>query len=725
MTLAPAPPHTARSPRATARPAALHRLGVGCARHPWRVIAGWIVASALVAGLAALAGGSFRDEMTAPGSPSDVATQSLRAGFPDQSRATARVVLTWPGTPDAGVRNAVVTQVTAALAAVPEVDGSRSRVDAAGGAVLLDVRYDSPLADLDAAGLTGATTSAVRAAVPAGVGVAVGGELPESVQGPDGTAEFVGVAVALLVLLLVLRSAWAALLPLLVAGAGLGVGLGLIMLLSAVVSLTSVSPTLASMIGLGIGIDYALFVVARHRIGLADGLRPVDAAGRAVATAGRAVCIAGGAVLLGICGLAFSGVPGFAWMGVATALVVMTTVLAAVTLLPALLRLLGHRVTGRGQSGRRSPGTNADSPRARRWARRVVRRPVLMTVLATAVLLALAAPALGMRLGQNDAGSEAPTSPTRQAYDAVAAAFGPGANGPLVLVAQRDRVTDIDIDALAPGLLATPGVAGVGPVQVSPDGRIAVLTITPTTGPQDAATADLVARIASALPAGMALTGPTAAMLDLTNTLATHLWQVVLAVLVATFLLLLVVFRSVLLAGKAVVVNLLSIGAAYGVMTLAFQTDAGAALIGLSQPVPIAAWAPVVLFAILFGLSMDYEVFLLTAIQEQHEQGAGAADAVVAGLAGTARVIVSAAAIMVAVAAGFALDPGVMIKIIGVGMAAAILLDVTVVRMLLVPAAVAAMGEANWWLPRWLQWLPRRLAHGPDPIVTRPASARP
>ncbi|GAA2009132.1 MMPL family transporter [Nakamurella flavida] len=679
-----------------------------------------MLVATLVAGLAALAGGSFRDEMTAPGSPSDRATQSLRASFPDQSRATARVVLTWPDTPAPGPRDAVVRQVTDALAAVPRIDGSSVRLDGAGRTALIDVRYDAPLADLDAAGLTDATTSVVGEAVPAGVGVAVGGELPESVQGPDGTAELIGVAVALLVLLLVLRSAWAALLPLLVAGAGLGVGLGLIMLLSAVVSLTSVSPTLASMIGLGIGIDYALFIVSRHRSALADGVMPVDAAGRAVVTAGRAVCIAGGAVLLGICGLAFSGVPGFAWMGMATGLVVLTTVLAALTLLPALLGLLGHRVTGRG----RHDADVAESARARRWARRVVRRPVLVAVLATAVLLALAAPALGMRLGQNDAGSEAPSAPTRQAYDAVAQGFGPGANGPLVVVAERDRLSDADIVALTTGLAGTPGVAGVGAVQESPDGNIAVLVLTPTTGPQDAATADLVERVAASLPAGAALTGPTAAMLDLTTTLSAHLWQVVLAVLVATFLLLLVVFRSVLLAAKAVVVNLLSIGAAYGVMTLAFQTEPGAALIGLGQPVPIAAWAPVVLFAILFGLSMDYEVFLLTSIQERHEQGAGAADAVVDGLSGTARVIVSAAAIMVAVAAGFALDPGVMIKIIGVGLAVAILLDVTVVRMLLVPAAVAAMGEANWWLPRGLRWLPRSVAHGAEPGSCPPTAGR-
>jgi putative drug exporter of the RND superfamily len=284
----------------------------------------------------------------------------------------------------------------------------------------------------------------------------------------------------------------------------------------------------------------------------------------------------------------------------------------------------------------------------------------------------------------------------------VAEGFGPGANGPLVAVVDRGRIDAARLGTLRTRITHTSGVDAVSPVTESADGRTAVFQIVPTTAPASAGTQDLAARLRPLLPVGADLTGPTAASLDLTSALAERLWLVILAVLAATFVLLMLVFRSLVLPAKAVIANLLSVAASYGVMTLLFQTATGAALIGLDSTVPIAGWAPMVLFAILFGLSMDYEVFLLSSVREQHDAGLSNRDSVVRGLGASSKIIVCAAAIMIAVAAGFALDSSVTVKIIGVGMGTAILIDVTLVRMVLVPAAMAAFGAANWYHPRWL-----------------------
>jgi len=495
-------------------------------------------------------------------------------------------------------------------------------------------------------------------------------------------------------LLLAFGSAVAAGLPLVIAGVGVGVGTGLITLLAAVVDVNTVSPTLGAMLGLGVGIDYALFIIARHRQGLAAGQTAVEAAAAANSTAGASVVVAGVSVLIGITGLALSGIPSFASMGVAAGLVVLATMAAAITLLPAMLGLLGSRVRAR------SARDSYHSIRAQRFASRVVARPGRWLAVGLLALLALAAPALSIRLGQSDAGSEDAARPTRQAYDMVSAAFGPGANGPLLLVADQGAVPQLG--GLSAQLATMPGVAEVLPAVVAADGGTALVQVIPSSGPSEEATDSLVHRLADRLPDGVDITGPTAAVADMTDTLSSHLWWDILAVLSATFLLLLLVFHSLVVPLKAVLGNLLSVCAAFGILTMAFQTDLGARLMGLPGTIPIVAWAPVVLFAILFGLSMDYEVFMLSAICEQRQSGVTGRAGIVAGLSSTARIIIFAAAIMVAVAVGFALDPSVMVKIIGVGMASAILVDVTLVRMLVVPAAMALLGEGNWYLPRWL-----------------------
>jgi len=676
----------------------LRSIGRACARHPWRTLGAWLAVLAAVIGLSAALGGTLRDQMTVPGTSSDRATGRLLAGFPVEAGARAHVVAAWRGPADP----AAVATAGAALSRLDGVRAVEDRTSPDGRTVMLLVRYHAEIADVPLQRATDQLTAAARPLADSGARVGVGGEVPESIQGPNGVAETVGVVAALVILLLAFGSALAAGLPLVMAGFGLGVGLSLITLLASIVDVNTVSPTLGSMIGLGIGIDYALFIVARHRDALIAGRDPVDAAAEATATAGRSVVFAGGTVLIAITGLAFSGIPSFASMGFAAGLVVLCTVLVSITLLPGLLAAAGHRVFGRRVRRGRRPATSFRSARAERLGRAVVRRPALWLAVSTVALLALAAPALDMRLGQNDAGSERAGRPTRQAYDLVAAAFGSGANGPLAVVVDRGAIAEPGLAALRNRIAATPGVAGVSPVATSPDGTTAVFQAVPTTGPQDERTRDLVRRLQADLPPGADLTGPTAAIVDMTGRLGGRLWLVIGVVLATTYALLVFVFRSVVLPLKAVLTNLLSVSAAYGVMTLAFQTEWGARLVGLGGPVPIAGWAPMVLFAILFGLSMDYEVFLLSRVRERYERTGDNSGSVVAGLADTTRIITSAGAIMVAVALGFALDPSVMVKIVGVGMAAAILIDITITRLLLVPAAMALLGDRNWYLPSWL-----------------------
>ena len=696
----------------------LHRIGGFAARHPWRVLALWGLALVALLAAAGAYGGTLTDDHSLPGTSTQRAQDLLAERFPAAAGTSARVVV---HTTDGPVDPAALAATRSRLLDLRGVSAVAPPVISADGrTTVLPVQYDVPVTDFrDAEGLD----DLQRAAEPlrtAGAQVAFGGEVPDNAQAPDGRAELLGLVAAVVVLLLAFGAVVAAGLPLAVAVVGLVAGSSGITLLAAVTDVGTITPTLATMVGLGVGIDYALFIVTRHRDGLAQGLTVEGAAAVAVGTAGKAVVFAGGTVLLALTGLQFSGLSGFATMGYGTALVVLATVLAAVTLLPALLGLLGMRVfSRRARRSGRLTATASHSPTAARLASAVGRRPVLALVLSATLMSALAAPALGMRLGQSDAGSEPTSSTVRVAHDLVAQAFGPGANGPLVVAVDLERLRAAGLGELADRVAATRGVERVAAPVLSPDGTAAVLTVTPTTGPQDERTESLVHDLRSrVLPAGADITGSTAALIDLSTILSEHLWLVVLAVVGTSLLLLLVAFRSVVVPVKAALMNLLSVSAAYGVMTLAFQTEAGAELLGLPGPVPIAAYVPVLMFAILFGLSMDYEVFLLSRVREEFLRTGDAAGSVVTGLASTARVISSAALIMVAVFAGFALDSVVVIKMIGIGLATAIALDVTVVRLLLVPASMALLGRANWYLPRWMERvLPTVDPHGSEVVL--------
>jgi RND superfamily putative drug exporter len=698
----------------------LYRLGKAAAQRPWRIIATWFVAALLVAGISATVGGPFEDDYTLPGTGSQRATDLLTEHFPAMSGADARVV----AHSDTGVDAEAASIAVDRLRELPHVsDVGPPAISADGRTALISVRYDVPVTELeaDSVELLDSAGEPLRAA---GHQVELGGQVVEQITAPDGRAEMIGVGAALVILLFAFGSFVAAGLPLAIAAVGLAVGSAGVTVLAGLTDVSTSAPTLATMVGLGVGVDYALFVVTRHRNELATGVSIDEAAGRAIASAGQSVVFAGATVLVAISGLAFSGIPGFATMGYAAAIVVFVTVIAAVTLLPALLGIAGRRLYRRGPHVKDwMPRSVAPSRFAARFAGRVGASPLPWLLGSAAVLLGLAAPALGMSIGQGDAGSDPESATERRAYDLVAEAFGPGSNGPLIVAVDLRQTPQAELTAVAADLAVVPGVATVSEPIVSPDGSAAVLTVTPTTSPQDERTVTLLEHLrTTVLPSGAEVTGLTAAMIDMSGIVADHLWAVLGAVLAASLALLLVAFRSVVVAIKASLVNLLSVGAAYGVLTLVFQTKTGAEVVGLPGEVPVPAFVPLFLFAILFGLSMDYHVFLLSSVRDAWLRTGDARNSVTAGLTGTARVITSAALIMVVVFLGFAFDPTVEIKMMGVGLAAAIALDATVVRLVLVPAGMALLGSANWYVPRWLdRFLPRLQVHVPEETTHVPA----
>ncbi|WP_346046032.1 MMPL family transporter [Actinomadura chokoriensis] len=697
----------------------LYRLGRAAASRPWRFVVVWLAIVAAAAGFAGMAGGSLHDDYTLAGTGSQQATDLLRERFPALAGADARVVVHAKSGQVDPAKLAAAAADLRRLPHVSEVGPAQPSPD--GATALMTVRYSVPVTDL----APGETLDRLRSATEglAGYQVEFGGQVPENVTAPGGVAEAIGIVAALVILFLAFGSVVAAGLPLAVALAGLGVGVSGITLAAAVTDVATTAPTLATMVGLGVGIDYALFILTRHREGLAAGLDVPEAAGRAIATAGLSVLFAGFTVLLALSGLVLSRIPVFMTMGFTTGLVVAATVLSALTLLPAVLGLAGRRVLRR-RDRDAGAAITVESPRVRRWAAHVGRHPWPWLLAASVLMLALAAPALGMRTWPSDASSEPASNTVRQAYDLVADAYGPGANGPLVVAVDLEKADRGVLPGLGERLAGTDGVAAVAPPVVSPHRDAAVIMVTPEFGPQDERVTGLVDRIrADALPPGAEITGLTATYVDLSRMLSDRLWPVIGAVVATSFVMLMIVFRSLLAPLKAAAMNLLSIGAAYGVLTAVFQWGWGAEPLGLPHSVPVSSFILLLLFAVLFGVSMDYEVFLLSRVREEWLLHGDARGSVTSGLAATGRVISSAALIMVAVFLGFAADPGLVIKQMGVGLAVAVALDATVVRLVLVPAAMALLGRANWWLPRPLaRVLPEIDLHGgagPAPAAER------
>jgi putative drug exporter of the RND superfamily len=682
----------------------LHRLGGAAAAHPWRVLSAWLVVVTTAVGLSLAWGGTPQDDWNVPGTAAQVGTDLLREEFPDAAGAVDRVVVHDPD--GAAVPQAQVAALTERLGALPHVIAVlEPRVSDDGATVLIDLRYDVPVTDQAIFGELGPLEAAAAPTVEAGLQVAFGGEVPDSAGlTAGGTGEVVGVLVALALLVLTFGSVVAAGLPILVALLGLGVGSSGVLLLAAVTDVSTTAPTVATMVSLGVGIDYALLLVTRHVEGLRAGLGVRDAAAAATANAGRSVVFAGATVLVSLLGLGLAGLQTYASFGTATAIGVVSVMAAALTLVPAALGLAGPRVLPRRVRRGSAVATTTDSrPLAARWAERIGARPLPWALGALLLLLALALPVLDLRIWPADVSAQPEESTTRQAYDLIEEAFGPGANGPFLVAVDLAEVPAAELGELRTRLADVPGVSGVAEPVVAPGGGAAVLVLEPSTAPADERTTALLTHLrADVVPDGVAITGQTPVFADINDLLDERLWVVIGFVVGVSVLLLTLAFRAPVVALKAAVMNLLSIGAAYGVVVAVFSWGWGRQVFGLDQDVPVSSWLPILMFAVAFGLSMDYEVFLLGRVREEWRRTGNARASVVSGLAATGRLISAAAAIMVAVFLGFATEGDLILKQVGAGLAIAILLDATVVRLVLVPATMALLGHWNWWLPRWL-----------------------
>ncbi len=680
----------------------LYRLGRGSAAHPWRTLLAWLVAALAVLTLAGSIGGEPQDDYNVPDARAQVGVDQLREHFPEAGYASAQVVVhdTDGGTPDA----AAVAELGERLTDMPHVlTVSDPRPSADGDTLLIDVRYDVPVTDSDLMSNLDPLEDAVEATRDSGLQVELGGEVPNSAAAPlEGYGEIIGVLAALLILVLALGSIVGAGLPIGVALVGLGISSGGVLLLAAAMDVSTAAPTIAAMVGLGVGIDYALLIAIRHVEYLRRGHEVTDAAGRAVATAGRSVVFAGLTVLISLMGLRFSGLSVYASFGFATAIAVVSVMAAALTLVPALSRLAGRRIIPRKV---RNLPVEAEIERierptlTERWAAKVGRKPLPWAIGAALVMIVLALPVLDLRTWPQDPSTQSTDLTTRKAYDLVAEEYGPGLNAPIQIVVDRDRVTGAETAELARELEARDDIAEVSKPIVSPDGAVTLLNAVPEFSPTDEGATDAVASIRDQVPDGVEVTGQIPIFADIADLLANRLWLVIGFVVAVSVLLLALVFRSVIVPLKAAVMNLLSIGAAYGVMVAVFQWGWGTGMLGLDHAVPVSSWVPMLMFAILFGLSMDYEVFLLSRVREDWEATGDAHGSVVRGLASTGKVISCAAAIMVAVFLGFATEVDVVVKMLGIGMAVAILLDATVIRMVLVPATMSLLGRWNWWVP--------------------------
>ncbi|WP_051426123.1 MMPL family transporter [Jiangella gansuensis] len=724
-------------------PGLLGRLARVSFRNRWRVVAAWLVAIAAAVGLSTAYAGDFAADYSAPGSDSRQAQDLLEARFPTQSGDTVDVVVHADGPVTDPEIQADVTALLDELRGLPHVAAVEDPyavpggISADGDILVARANLDVPNPDAMPVEDTERLIAAADAAERDGLEVALGGQsIALAEQGEIGS-EAIGMAAAAVILLITFGSVVAAGLPLLVAVAGLALSGMLTGLIAAVVDVPDWSTALATMMGIALGIDYVLLMVTRFREWRAAGLETERATVATLDTAGRAVMVAGSTVMVSMLGLFAMGLTfmqGAALVTIAAVLVVMA---AAATLFPALLGFFGSWVDRlRLPWGRRRPATLAAGGHVEpsrawlRWGRLIDRHSIIATVVGVGLLLALAAPFLGVRFGFPDAGNNEADRSSRQAYDLLSEGFGPGANGPLLLVTDLQSPSDTDaLPALGEAVAATDGVAAVLPAAVNPAGDAAMLTVLPDSGPQDAATEDLIHTLRDdVLPAtglDVHVGGVTATSIDSTENTAERLPLLIGGVVTLSMLLLLVSFRSIVIPITAAAMNLLSVAAAYGVVALVLEGGWAGQLIGIDTETPMPAFIPVLVFAVLFGLSMDYEVFLISRMREAWTRTGDNARAIVEGLAGTGRVITAAAAIMIAVFAAFIPSPEVFLKVIGVGMAAAILVDATVVRMLLVPAVMHLIGRANWWLPGWLERrLPQLHVEG-RPEVYLPAANAP
>ncbi len=715
----PRPPSEGvRSPVATF----LYRLGRWSFLRRRLVTLLWVALLAAVGLLAAKAPAAPDDGFAMPGTEAQKAFDLMDERFPGATSdgASARLVFVAPSGQKitAAAHQQTVEKTVAELAHAEQVVGATGPFQA--GAVSQDgttayatITYDAKPGKVGT-GATDALKEAAQHARDAGLTVDIGGTALLEAGEAGGSAEAIGMAISAVVLVITFGSLLAAGLPLLTAVIGVGLGIGLITALGSTLGLSTTTSTLAMMLGLAVGIDYAVFIVSRYRAELLDGYEPQEAAGRAVGTAGSAVVFAGLTVIIALAGLSVVGIPILAKMGMAAAGTVVVAVLVALTLVPALLGFIGGRVLPRKLRGGRRAGTAAGGARPNggaRWARFVLRRPVAVLVGGVIGLGVLALPALDLRLGLP--GDEAkPTSTTqRRAYDHLSEGFGPGFNGPLTVLVDAKGVADPKAAAERVGtaVKGLPGVLAVTPAVFNQAGDTALVTAVPATGPSEAATTDLVHAIRDKAPdlrsatgATVLVSGPTAMNIDVSQKLNDALLPYLAVVVGLAVVLLLVVFRSVLVPLKAALGFLLSVAAALGAVVAVFQWGWLADLIGIEQTGPVMSMMPIFMIGVVFGLAMDYEVFLVTRIREAYVHGEEPGEAVVTGFRYNARVVTAAALIMISVFAGFIGMNEPMVKMMGFGLAAAVAFDAFVVRMAIVPAALALLGRRAWWLPRGL-----------------------
>jgi RND superfamily putative drug exporter len=715
----------------------LARLADIAYRRRGRVVLVWLVAMVFIIGVGSSLAGEFQADYDTPGSESKAASDITEQRFAGYSGQEIFVVAKDPA--GFGGQAGAEQRLQPFLAEAEKVNNisphTPIRVSDNGQIASTTLPMTVPgwdFKDDDARKIV----HAAEANDGNGLQIELGGDPIYSVQSQS-SPEGIGFLGAAIVLLIAFGSVVAAGLPLGVALVGLGTtSAGLIPLLANVIDVPDWTTAVSGLIGIGVGIDYALLVLTRFRSAMRDGKDRHDAVVEAVTTAGRSVIIAGCTVVIAVLGLMLTGLSYMFGVAIATSLAVLTVMLASITLLPAFLSYLGPRVDklripflGRALRPDRQP--TGESPAAR-WSHVVQRRPWPFAIGALVILLALAAPALGMRLGFPDAGNDPPDTMTRQAYDLNTEGFGPGTNGPIQIAAEIPKIPEAktQINDFANTLRSTPDVAFVTSPRINQAGDAALITVIPKTSPQDQATEDLVNHLrGDVVPTQLGSTGfnveiggVTAALEDQSEYMKDRLPLFTAGVVGLSFLLLLIAFHSPLISAKAAIMNLLSVSAAYGVMTLAANGGGLSNLIGIDHEVPIAPFMPVMMFAILFGLSMDYEVFLISRIREEYLKDGNTSRAVADGLAKTARVITAAAAIMVVVFLSFVTSQEVFLKLFGIGLAAAVFLDATIVRLVLVPAVMQLLGKWNWWIPNWLERILPRL--DVEPVAPAGAEGR-
>nr|WP_275411299.1 MMPL family transporter [Streptomyces sp. SID8014] len=660
-----------------------------------------------------------------PGTESSQALELLRETMPAQSGANATVV--WQSAGD--VRDAAVRdRMTATLddlSGLPGVSGITSpygeqgarQISKDGHIAYASVNFTEQAMDLEKADLEKFVATAEKARTD-GLKVELGGDpITQAAESEAPTSELVAILAAAIVLFVAFGSLFAMLLPIATAIAGVGTGLMTVTLLTHVTEVGDLGPILGALVGLGVGIDYALFIVTRHRSNLKNGTDIEASVVKAIDTSGRAVIFAGGTVIVALCGLFVLGVGFLNGMAIASAVTVLFTVVAAVTLLPALLGFIGTRALSRRERRHHSAGTGRGPGFWARWAGIVERRRVILSVLSLAVIAVLSLPVLSLRLGSSDAGNHPTSTTTRQAYDLLADGFGPGFNGPLQLVAETPTAADQQaLAGLADQIATTDGVAAVTALPAEPGAKVGIVQVVPDTSPQSEETADLITHLREDVipPAedGTSLKvyvgGQTAIFDDFADVLTGKLPLFLTVIVALGCVLLLIAFRSLLVPLTAAVMNILATAASFGVIVAFFQYGWGSEPFGLGAAGPVEAFLPVIMLSVLFGLSMDYQVFLVSRMHEEWVHTGDNKRAVSVGIAETGRVITAAATIMFVVFIAFSLGGERIVAEFGIGLAAAVAIDAFILRTVLVPAAMYLIGKANWWLPAWLD---KRLPH--------------